>query len=292
MWAIAGLFIVVLMMFGGFFLAGGAPDVLLSAGPIEFLIIAGAALGTLLIGNSQSVAFQALGAPGRVVGGPLWRREGYQGLAELLVVLLGTARRQGLRAIDADIEAPEQSPRFARVPELARDTAARGLICDFLSRLGLGPLSKDEAKALLRRRMQSAMDERSRAVVALERVADALPALGIVAAVLGVIKSLAAVDQSTAVLGGMIASALVGTFLGVFLAYGIVSPIASRYAQIIEEDARALSVIADSLLSWHAGEGARQAVDAGLGVLPENERPRTPAETVSIDQNRRRRTAA
>lgn len=292
MWAISGLIIVVTMVFGGFTLAGGTPDVLLKAGPAEFAIIAGAGLGTLLIGNSRRVALSAMAAPVRIVQGPVWSRQGYGRLGAMLVDTLGTARRQGIRALDRDIETPDQSERFGRVAELSTDTDARSIVCDFLLRLGLGPLSPNEAEALLQRRLDTAMAERSRPVVALERLADALPALGIVAAVLGVIKSLAAVDQSTAVLGGMIASALVGTFLGVFLAYGIVAPIASRYAQIVEEDARALSVVADSLLAWHGGQDARGAVEAGLGLLPGDMRPELSAVAVALPIRRKRASTA
>lgn len=268
MFQLAGLFLVLVMVFGGFLLAGGSADVLMRAGPAEFAMIAGAGLGTLLIANAREVTLAALAAPIRVVRGPLWTRQASGRLAGLLAALMKEARRGGVRAIEADIEAPERSELFARVPELRKDTDTAALVCELFRRMGLGPMIPGEAEALSGRRIEQVMAERSRAVVALERLADALPALGIVAAVLGVIKSLAAVDQSTAVIGGMIASALVGTFLGVFLAYGIVGPLAARFGQIVEEDARALAAVSEAFSAWLGGQAAHAAIEAGFSLLP------------------------
>jgi len=282
MFQLAGLVLVLTMVFGGFLLAGGSVDVLLRAGPAEFLMIAGAGLGTLLIANARDVALRAMAAPVRVLRGPVWTVDGYRALAGLLTELMGQVRRGGPVAIEADIEQPECSARLAGVPAFRADPETRALICDLFRRHSLGPMDAADADSIAMRRIEQVVAERSRAVVALERLADALPALGIVAAVLGVIKSLAAVDQSTAVIGGMIASALVGTFLGVFLAYGIVGPLAARFGQIVEEDADALSVVAESFSAWLHGQPASAAVEEGLGRLPARLRPDISGEVVSF----------
>jgi chemotaxis protein MotA len=287
MFQLAGLVLVLTMVFGGFLLAGGSVDVLLRSGPAEFLMIAGAGLGTLLIANARDVAFTALAAPLRVLKGPVWTAGNYRALASLLTELMGQARRGGPVAIETDIEQPETSARFAAVAAFRADHETRALICDLFRRRSLGPMDAADADAIAQRRIEQLVSERSRPVVALERLADALPALGIVAAVLGVIKSLAAVDQSTAVIGGMIASALVGTFLGVFLAYGIVGPLAARFGQIVEEDADALLVVAESFSAWLAGQPASAALEEGLGRLPARLRPDISAEVVNLEALRR-----
>lgn len=270
---LAGLLIVLIMVFGGFLLSGGSGEILLAAAPMEFLIIAGAGAGTLLLANSPEVARATLGAPWRVFAGPRWRRADYAALARLLATLLSMARRRGVFAIEADIEAPGDSALFRTAPALLADADVREALCDILRRVGAGRLTPEAAGTLLQRRIEAAHAVRLRPASALERLADALPALGIVAAVLGVINSMAAIDQSTAVLGKMIASAMVGTLLGVLLAYGVVGPLAARLAEIEEDDLVALDILADALIAWLEGESAEAAVETGLSRLPAPLRP-------------------
>ena len=278
---LAGLLAVVALLFGGFLLAGGSAEVLLKAGPAEFLMIAGAGVGTLFLANGADVARRALAAPARVFTGARWRAADYAALSALLADLMMTARQRGVFAIEDDIEHPLSSARFTSAPLTQKDTEAREMICEVFRKLGIGRLEPAAGDALMSRRIERALTARMRPVAALERLAETLPALGIVAAVLGVIKSMAAIDQSTAILGQMIASALVGTLLGVFLAYGIVAPIAARLAQIVEEDTRPLDVIAETLTAWLAGESAAAACEAGLALLPPDIRPETPSAGVA-----------
>lgn len=270
---IFGLLLVLAMVFGGYALAGGDLDVLLQAGPAEFVIIGGAGLGTILIASGRREALGTLAAPWRAVCGPRWRQADHADLARVLRGLFLTLRRQGVLALEQDIEAPHTSERFQDAPALQRDGDALDLIQALVRRAALGPFRPGELDQLLDRHIGRAAADRRKPTEALMRLADALPALGIVAAVLGVIKSMAAIDQSGAVLGGMIASALVGTFLGVFLAYGFVSPLAARYGDIVEADLRALDVIADSFEAHFEGASSEAAVARGVACLPPDLRP-------------------
>jgi chemotaxis protein MotA len=268
-----GLLGVLGVVFGCYWLAGGSGEVLLVSGPLELAMILGAGMCTLFVANPAPVALAALKAPARVFAAPAWGQADYAALARLLGHVLSRVRQRGVVALEADIEAPARSPLFATVPALLRDPDALAMLCGVLRRQGTGRLVPAAAQAMMGRQIAQASAQRRLPVQALERLADALPALGIVAAVLGVIHAMAAIDQSSAVLGRMIASAMVGTLLGVLLSYGVVGPIAARLSQRVEEELLALEVIAEALLSALEGEGSQAAVEAGLAVLPAGLRP-------------------
>jgi len=187
--------------------------------------------------------------------------------------LVTRARRGGIVAIERDIEAPDQSELFAADPRLQQDEQAVGLICDSFRLIALDPAMRDQAATYLQDTVGEIVEERQRAVGALQTLADALPALGIVAAVLGIIKTMAMIDQSTAVLGEMIAAALLGTFLGVFLAYGLVGPIANRFGQIVEEEALYLDTIARIITAYTQDVAPRTAIEMARASLPTHLRP-------------------
>lgn len=279
-----GLLGVLGVVFGGFWLAGGSPEVLLSSGPLELFMILGAGVCTLFVANPVPVALAALRAPARVFSAPDWRAQDYADLARVLGTVLARVRQRGVVALEADIEAPDRSSLFASAPALLRDRDALALLCGVLRRQGTGRLSPANAQSLMSRQIAQIAAQRTQPVTALERLADALPALGIVAAVLGVIHAMAAIDQPSAVLGKMIASAMVGTLLGVLLAYGVVGPIAARLGQRVEDELLPMEVIAEALLAALEGEGSQSAVEAGLSVLPAEMRPPTP-ESVADPAN-------
>ena len=268
---IAGFFIVILVIGLGL-LATGA-DGVLAALPFELMLIGGAAIGTLLIGNSPRVALSAMAGFGAAIRGSRWGREDYADLLSVLHELSRRVRRGGHVAIEADIEDPQNSALMARAPRLLSDTAACTLTCEAFRLMAMDLSDGKRAEAQMDRTVEVTAADRMRPVGALHTLADALPALGIVAAVLGIIKTMTAIDQSTAIIGAMIASALLGTFLGVFLAYGLVGPIASRYGQIVEEELAAMDVIRSFISAHLAGAPAGVALDIARAAIPPSVQP-------------------
>lgn len=265
-------FAIVLLVVSGALLVSGGPAVF-AALPFELALIGGAAIGTVMIGNSAPVAKAAFVGFGRALHGAKWSKDDYAGLLTLMHELTRRARRGGIVAIERDIEVPDASNLFATQPRLQQDPQAVGLICDSFRLLALDPGMRDQSVSFLQDTVGEIVEERHRAVTALQTLADALPALGIVAAVLGIIKTMAMIDQSTAVLGEMIAAALLGTFLGVFLAYGLVGPIANRFGQIVEEEAIYLDTIARIITAYAQGTAPRTAIEMARASLPVALRP-------------------
>ncbi|MEO0449025.1 MAG: motility-associated protein [Pseudomonadota bacterium] len=265
-------FAIVLLIVSSALLVSGGPAVF-SALPFELALIGGAAIGTVLIGNSGSVAKAAFIGALQSMRGAKWTRSDYASLLTLMHELLRRARKGGIVAIEADIEAPENSTLFAHHPRLQKDPHAVGLICDSFRLIALDPAMRDQTAVYLQDTVSEIVEERQRGVTALQTLADALPALGIVAAVLGIIKTMAMIDQSTAVLGEMIAAALLGTFLGVFLAYGLVGPIANRFGQIVEEEAVYLDTIARIITAFTQDTASRTAIEIARASLPAHLRP-------------------
>ena len=273
-----GFVLIVGVIAGGLAVSGG--PAIFAALPFELALIAGAAIGTLLIGNAPSVAKQATWGMVAALRGPRWKREDYQSLLATLHQLCKRSRRGGVLAIEDDIEVPEHSELFQANPKLLADEDARDLICSTFRIAGLDPSAERDGGTRLREQIDSIIHERYRAVAALNTLADALPALGIVAAVLGIIKTMGVIDESPAVLGEMIAAALLGTFLGVFLAYGLVGPLAHRFGQIVEEDALYLETIGRVLAAHFDGVPPMRCVEQACAELP----PRVRPDLVSLDQ--------
>lgn len=263
---IAGFLIVFVLVIAGLWATGASAA--LSALPFELSLICGAALGTLLIGNSAQASRGALAGFASVFRGPAWRRDDFAQLLGVLSELSRRVRRGGYVAIEADIEAPRESPLLTHCAALQKDEDALGLLCDALRLMSLDLGDASRAEAHMDRALEARVATRMRSVQALHTVADALPALGIVAAVLGIIKTMTAIDESNAVIGAMIASALLGTFLGVFLAYGLVGPVASRFGQIVEEDAVAMDVIRTFLMAQARGTATIVSSELARGAIP------------------------
>jgi chemotaxis protein MotA len=268
---LAGLVLVIAIIAGALFVSGG--QAILSALPFELALIGGAAVATLMIGNAPKVAKAAVLGMGRAMRGAKWSRRDYQSLLVTLHELSRRARRGGIVAIEQDIEAPDDSALFQQNPALLNDPEATNLICDGFRMMAMDPAAQSRLRVQLEEQVASMVEERQRAANALHTLADALPALGIVAAVLGIIKTMGFIDSEPAILGDMIAAALLGTFLGVFLAYGIVGPIAARLTQVIEEEALYLDAIRD-VLSGHAeGLAPRVSLELARNRLPHHLRP-------------------
>ncbi|TPE59004.1 flagellar motor stator protein MotA [Sandaracinobacter neustonicus] len=251
MMAIAGLVVLLVMVFGGFAITGGSLGPVFHALPHEMLIIGGAAVGAIIVANDVGSLKQLGGAFGRIVKGPRFKRADYLAAIFLTVRLMRLLKTEGAVAVEPHVESPQSSSLWAEYPNLKADHFFVHLVTDTLRLLvvSTGTVSSVAIEDVLDTAIETHHHDAMRPATELQTLADALPALGIVAAVLGVVKTMGSIDQPPAVLGGMIGSALVGTFLGVLLAYGIVGPMAARLKTILEADAEIYHVVRRVILA-------------------------------------------
>jgi chemotaxis protein MotA len=272
MFAIAGIAVIFIMVFGGYMLAGGKMGIILKALPFEMIMIVGAALGAFLLSNDLATVKHTMKDVGKVFKGPKWKPDDYRDLLCLLFELVRIARANPV-ALEEHIENPEGSSIFSKYPRIQHDHDATELICDTLRAASMNYDDPHQVEEVLDKRMEAAAHHSQHSSHALQSMADALPALGIVAAVLGVIKTMASIDQPPEVLGKMIGGALVGTFLGVFLAYGIVGPFASRIKAVIDEDNHFFHLIREVLVANLHRHPANICIEVGRQNTPHHVRP-------------------
>ena len=246
--AIGGIIVTLVMVFGGYLLAGGKLGIITHALPFEMMIIGGAAVGAFLSANDFTTIKHTGGDLVAAFTGAKWKKKDYQDLLCLMTELLNVLKENPVD-IEAHIEAPRDSEIFQRYPKIMKDHAAIEMICDTIRSMIMNFDNVHQVEELLEDQLESLLEEHLHGAHALQNMADALPALGIVAAVLGVIKTMASIDKPPEILGGMIGGALVGTFLGVFLAYGVVGPFASRIRSIRAEEHFFYSMIGEVLVS-------------------------------------------
>jgi chemotaxis protein MotA len=270
--AIVGVVVVFVMVFGGYLAAGGKMGIILKALPYEMTMIGGAALGAFLIANSGSTAKGVLKDISSVFRGPKWRPEDYRDLLCLLFELIRIARQNPIE-LEEHIEGPETSSIFSRYPRIQADHEAVELICDTMRSATMNYDDPHQVEEVLDKRMEANNHHALHTSHALQVVADGLPALGIVAAVLGVIKTMASIDQPPEVLGKLIGAALVGTFLGVFLAYGIVAPMANKLRAFAEEDAQFYRLIREVLVANLHNHATNICIEVGRQNTPHHMRP-------------------
>ena len=273
MFQIIGIVVVFGMVFGGFMLAGGHFDVIIKAAPFEMMMIGGAAIGATLIGNSFKTVMGILGGFGKAMAGPKWKPKDYTDLLSVLFVLTKTMKTKGVVAIEAHIENPKESRIFQEYPKILKDHFAIDLICDTLRMMTMNLEDPHQVEDAIEKQLEKHHHEAHQAAHALQNMADALPALGIVAAVLGIIKTMGAINQPPEYLGKLIGSALVGTFLGVFLAYGLVGPFAARMGEVVEEESNFYKIIRDVLVAHLHGNAAQISVEIGRGQIPSSAQP-------------------
>ncbi|RST31540.1 flagellar motor stator protein MotA [Sphingomonas ginkgonis] len=238
MFQIVGIVVLIAMVFGGFVFTGGNLGPVLHALPHEMLIIGGAGVGSLIIGNSTK-ELKALGSGlGKVFKGPKFKRQDFLDCIFLVIKLMKMLRTDGPVALEPHIEAPADSPLFQEYPRLLKDQTLVHLITDTIRLVVVssGTLAPHAVEEVMDNSIKNCSHHSLKPAESLQSLGDALPALGIVAAVLGVVKTMGSIDKPPEILGGMIGSALVGTFLGVLLAYGLVGPFANRAKQVIEAD--------------------------------------------------------
>ena len=267
-----GIAVILIMVFGGYVLAGGKMGIILKALPFEMIMIGGAAIGAFLISNDIASVKHALKDIGKVFKGAKWKTADYRDLLCLLFELIRLARANPV-GLEEHVESPETSAIFSKYPKIQRDHEAVDLICDTLRAASMNYDDPHQVEEVLDKRMEATLNHAMHSSHALQTVADALPALGIVAAVLGVIKTMGAIDQPPEVLGKMIGGALVGTFLGVFLAYGLMGPFAARVKTVVEEDIHFYQLIREVLIANLHRHPPNICIEVGRQNTPHAVRP-------------------
>lgn len=270
-----GLVVLLVMVFGGFAFTGGALGPVMEAIPHEMIIIGGAAAGALIIGNSGAELKALGGGLGKVLKGPKYKKQDYLDVIFLVSKLMKMLRTDGPIALEPHVEDPKSSAVFAEYPRLVADHTLTNLIADTLRLVVVssGTLDVSAVEDVMDNAIKTHHHEVESPQHTLQNLADALPALGIVAAVLGVVKTMGSIDKPPSILGAMIGSALVGTFMGVLLAYGIVGPLASRLKQVIDADAAIYHVVKQIIIASLHGHPQPLVIEAARSGIAHNNQP-------------------
>ncbi|GKW24036.1 MULTISPECIES: flagellar motor stator protein MotA [Pectobacterium] len=271
MLVILGYIVIVASILGGYLMVGGALGALYQ--PSELLIIGGAALGAFIVGNNGKAIKATLRALPLLVKGSKYNKALYMDLMALLFRVMAKSRQQGMLSLEFDIDNPRESEIFSSYPNILSDNNIVEFITDYLRLMVSGNMNAFEIETLMDEEIETIEHESEVPASSLTMMGDGLPAFGIVAAVMGVVHSLAYVDRPAAELGMMIAHAMVGTFLGILLAYGFVSPLAALLRQKNAEKIKVLQCIKVTLLSSLNGYAPQIAVEFGRKTLYSTERP-------------------
>ncbi len=269
MLTLGGFVFLLVCVFGSYAIEGGSIGVLAEALPFEMMTIGGAAVGAFVMANGMHDVRRTIGGAMHAFRGSSYEQQDYTELLSLLFALVRLASTKGAMALEPHIEKPEDSPLFQRFPRILSNETVRGMICDYLRIVGMNADDPHQIEDVMARELKKRLTEDLHPAHALQTMADGLPALGIVAAVLGVIKTMSHIDQPPAVLGAMIGGALCGTFLGVLLAYGLVGPISCRMRSVVEEDAKYYEVIRAVLVTHLHGNAPQVSVEFGAQDGPD-----------------------
>ena len=269
---IIGIIMIFVMVFGGFLMSGGSLNVIVTALPHEMVTIGGASVGAFLLANDLTTLKQTGRDVLKVFRGPMWKPADYRDLLGLLFDLIRIGRANPV-ALEEHIEAPDTSPVFGRYPKIRDDHELVEMICDTMRAASMNYDDPHQVEEVLDKRMAAAREKALHTSEALQTMADSLPAIGIVAAVLGVIQTMGSIDQPPEILGEMIASALVGTFMGVFLAYGFVGPFSNRVRVVVEEDQYFYQLVREVLVANLHRHPPNICVEVGRQNTPHHVRP-------------------
>lgn len=270
MFAIIGIVVVFGAVMGGYLMEHGNPKVLIQ--PAELIIIGGAAIGTVLIANPLHILKKIVGGIGGVFGGSKFSKQYYLESLKMLYNLLNKARREGLMSLENDVENPESSTVFSKYPAFLKDHHARDYICDTL-RMAVSGTEAFDLDQVLDLDMEVHHHHAAQPIASLSTMADSLPGLGIVAAVLGVVITMGALGGPPEEIGHKVAAALVGTFLGILLCYGLIGPIAANMAKIADEEHAFLHVVRVMIISFLKGTAPIMAVEVARRAIPGHVRP-------------------
>lgn len=273
MLVIIGFVIVMVMVFGGYMLAGGKFGVILKALPFEMMMIGGASIGAFIISN-KGIVMKGVGKGlGKAFKGSKWKKEDFTKLLALLFELTKTIKTKGILTLESHIENPKESSIFQKYPTILHDHFAIDLICDSLRLISMGFDNPFHLENNIQNQIDKHHHEVAAAGHAIQGMSEGLPAIGIVAAVLGVIKTMASVSEPPEVLGKMIGGALTGTFLGVFLSYCFVGPLGSKIISVLDEEGHFYLVIRDVLISHLQGNAPQISIEIGRGNIPSHLQP-------------------
>jgi chemotaxis protein MotA len=273
MLTIGGLVFLLACVFGSYLMSGGSIGPLAEALPFEMLTIGGAALGTFVMANSMHDVRHTLGGFGKILKGASYKKSDYVELLSLLFFFVRLANTKGSMALEPHIEKPEDSSAFKHFPKVLANHHANAMICDYLRMVGMNADDPHQIEDVMGRELKKMLNEELHPAHAIQTIADALPALGIVAAVLGVIKTMSHINEPPAVLGAMIGGALVGTFLGVLLAYGMAGPCATRLQSVVQEESKYFEVIRAVLVAHLHGNAPQVSVETGRKMAPSEHMP-------------------
>lgn len=269
---VIGIVVIFVMVFGGYLAAGGKMGIILKSLPFEMTMIGGAAVGAFVISNDMAGIKHTLKDIKKVFKGTRWEAQDYKDLLCLLFELIRLARQNPV-GLEEHIEDPPASNIFSRYPRILADREAIDLIADTLRSASMNYDDPHQVEEVLDKRIEANLEHALHSSHALQTVADGLPALGIVAAVLGVIKTMGSIDQPPEILGKLIGGALVGTFLGVFLAYGLVGPFSTKVKTVVEEDSHFYLLIREVLVANLHKHAVNNCIEVGRQNTPSHIRP-------------------
>ena len=271
MFVIVGYVVVLGAVFGGFIMAGGHIASLFQ--PVELLMIGGSALGAFFVANTPKTVKATLKALPSLLKGSKFSKALYIDLLSMLYEILAKVRKEGLMSIESDVENPEASPIFSKYPNIQKDHHAMEFLTDYMRMMVGGNLNAFEIENLMDNEIETHHHEGEVPIHAMSKLADGLPAFGIVAAVMGVVHTMESVGIPPAELGKLIAAALVGTFLGILLSYGFVAPLTSLLEQKLHESTKMFQCMKVTMLASMNGYAPQVAVEFGRKVLYSTERP-------------------
>jgi len=271
MFVIVGILVVLGAVIGGFLMEHGPLRVLMQ--PSEAIIIGGAALGTLLVANPLHVLKSVMAGVLQVVKGSKFSKQRYLDSLKMLYEMFNKIRREGPNSVENDIEEPEKSKFFAAFPHVAKDALIRNFVCDTMRVVLMGGIEAFDVDQMMEADIDVHSHETEQSVGALGTVADSLPGLGIVAAVLGVVMTMSALGGPPEEIGKKVAAALVGTFLGILLCYGFIGPISANLAKLAHEEQEYLHVLRVTMMAFMKGISPLLAVEMGRRSVPAHLRP-------------------
>ena len=263
-----GFLIILGCVFGSFIISGGKMEIILHALPHEMMAIAGAALGAFIVANSLGTVKKAGKGIMRAFKGARWNEGDYRDILALLFGLLTTFKKGGATGIEPHLDHPEESRLFSRYPRLLADHHLIEFICDYLRMMTVNFEDPHQLAEAMENDIDRHHHEELQPQHALQTMADGLPAIGIVAAVLGVIKTMGSIDQPTEILGAMIGGALVGTFLGVLLSYCFVGPLAQKLLHVVEAESMPFTIAKTAIVAYAQGVPVQVAIEISRRMAP------------------------
>ncbi len=263
-----GFIIILGCVFGSFVMSGGKFEIIAEAAPHELMAIVGAAIGAFIVGNSMPTVKKAFGGIVRAFKGPRWKAADYKDLLTLLFSILSTFKKGGATALEPHLDQPEESDLFKPYPRILKDHHLVEFICDYLRMMTVNFEDPHQIEAAMEADIEKHHHEEAGPQHALQIMADGLPAIGIVAAVLGVIKTMGSIDQPTEILGAMIGGALVGTFMGVLLSYCVVGPLAAKLLETIESDGQPFGIVKTAIVAYAQHQPVQVAIEIARRMTP------------------------